>query len=209
MNRMARLATIALAFLMLGTACGSATTRSGPLSPTATSANSPSSAADRSLTASFASRMMGYSVKYPAGWKVTPATATWRHGVTNFWNDPEEDRLDGPSAGFHGTSQTLAPGQSPTGWIAEYIKSSIPCGTEELVPVGNQIGTIDLNGCPSHPGHGGYVGRIYDLAVVAGGRGYNFTMEGQVDHAFFLTMLAAVTFTPETATDTIPAASPS
>jgi hypothetical protein len=209
MTRLARLATIGLAFLMLGTACGSATAGSGSLSPTPTSATSPSSGANRSLTATFRSRMMGYSVKYPAGWKVTPATAIWRRGVTNFWNDPEEDRLDGPSAGFHGTSQTLAPGQSPTVWIDEYIKSSMPCGTKELVPVGNQIGTIDLNDCPSDPSHGGYVGRIYDVAVGAGGRGYNFTMEGQVDHAFFLAMLATVTFTPQTATDTTPAASPS
>jgi hypothetical protein len=34
---------------------------------------------------------------------------------------------------------------------------------------------------------------------VAGGRGYNFTMEGRVDRAFFLAMLATVTFSPQTA----------
>src|SRR3989442_329183 len=87
--------------------------------------------------------------------------------------------LDGSAAGFHGTSQPLAPRESPTAWIDQYIKSSMPCGTKELVPVGNQMGTIDLNGCASDGSHGGYAGRIYDLAVVAGGRGYNFTMEGQ------------------------------
>jgi hypothetical protein len=54
----------------------------------------------------------------------------------------------------------------------------------------------------------GYVGHIFDVVVVAGGRGYNFTMEGDVDHAFFLAMLATVVFTPGSAADTAPAASP-
>jgi hypothetical protein len=38
-------------------------------------------------------------------------------------------------------------------------------------------------------------GRVYDVAVVVGGRSYNFTIEGQVHHAFWLAMLATVTFT--------------
>lgn len=66
---------------------------------------------------------------------------------------------------------------------------------------------IDGNGCVSDPSHGGYFGRLYDLAVVAGGRGYNFAIEGQVDHTFFLAILATVTFTPQTATDATPAPS--
>jgi hypothetical protein len=51
-------------------------------------------------------------------------------------------------------------------------------------------------------------GRVYDLAVVVGGRGYNFTMEGQVDHTFWLAMLATVTFIPQSATDVNPPSSP-
>jgi hypothetical protein len=88
----------------------------------------------------------------------------------------------------------------------EYIKSSMPCGNEERVPVGGQTGTVDLNDCP---GQGRLGGRVFDLAVVVGGRGYNFTMEGQVDRTFWLAMLAAVTFTPQTATDATPAPSTS
>lgn len=155
--------------------------------------------------------MMGYSVKYPAGWKVTPATAIWQRGAIDYWDYPELDKLDGKSAGFHGTSQALAPGQSAAQWLSAYLGSAAGanCGAQEQVPVGGQIGVIDGNGCASDPSHGGYVGRLYDLVVVAGGRGYNFAMEGQVDHAFFLAMLATVTFTPQTATDATPAASPS
>ena len=73
------------------------------------------------------------------------------------------------------------------------------------MPVGGQTGTVDLNDCP---GQGRLGGRVYDLAVVVGGRGYNFIMEGQVDHTFWLAMLATVTFTPQSATDANPASSP-
>jgi hypothetical protein len=112
-------------------------------------------------------------------------------------------------AGLHGTSQALAPGQSAAQWLSAYLTSAgANCGTQEHVPVGGQIGVIDGNGCASDPSHGGYVGRIYDVAVVADGRGYNFAMEGEVDHAFFLAVLATVTFTPQTATDANPVSSP-
>jgi len=64
------------------------------------------------------------------------------------------------------------------------------------VPVGGQVGTIDLNDCD---GFGRLGGRVFDLAVVAGGRGYNFTMEGTVDRAFDLAVLGTVTFSPKSA----------
>ena len=139
---------------------------------------------------------MGYSVKYPAGWKVTVASQSWPLGKTSYWDTPDGDRIESDSAGFRGTSQALAAGQSEAEWIRQYIASSMPCGNSEQVPVGAFVGTIDLNDCP---GMGRLGGRVFDIAVVAGGRGYNFTMEGQVDRIFFLAMLAAVTFTPQTA----------
>jgi hypothetical protein len=107
--------------------------------------------------------------------------------------------------GFRGTSQALATGQSAGAWLSDYIKSSMACGTAEQVPVGDQTGTVDLNDCP---GQGRLGGRVDDVAVVVGGRGYNFTMEGQVDGTFWLAMLATVTFTPHSATDANPASSP-
>ena len=139
---------------------------------------------------------MGYSVNYPAGWTVTLATKSWPLGRTSFWETPDGDRIEGDSVGFRGTSQALASGQSESDWIYQYIASSMPCGNRELVPVGSHTGTIDLNDCR---GMGRLGGRVFDLAVVAGGRGYNFTMEGEVDRNFFLAMLATVKFTPQTA----------
>lgn len=124
---------------------------------------------------------MGYSVRYPAGWAITPASRRWALGHTSFWDTPDGDRLEGQGAGFRGASQALSSGESAATWIANYIGSSMPCGTREQVPVGNQVGTVDLNDCP---GLGRLGGRVFDLAVVVGGRGYNFTMEGAVDRAF-------------------------
>ena len=144
-------------------------------------------------------------MRYPAGWTITPASQRWPLGHASYWDTPDGDRLEGDAAGFRGASQALAPGESSTTWMDDYIKSSLPCGTEEQVPVGDHIGTVDLNDCT---GMGRLGGRVFDLAVVVGGRGYNFTMEGKVDRAFWLAMLATVTFSPQSANDSAPAASP-
>jgi hypothetical protein len=196
----ARHPVIASAVLLLMTSCGS-----GPRSASASPNPSPTAKATTPvaspipippLSMPFTSPTMGYSVKYPAGWSITLATESWPYGKTSYWDTPDGDRLEGDGAGFRGTSQALAPGQSASQWIAQYITTSLPCGNQEQVPVGDQVGTIDLNDCP---GAGRLGGRVFDIAVVVGGRGYNFTMEGRVDRAFFLAMLASVAFSPQSA----------
>lgn len=187
----------AVALLLLAASCG-------PRTPSALSSGSPVVRATPSaspisippFTETFTSPTMGYSVKYPAGWKVTVASQSWPLGNTSYWDTPDGDRMESDSAGFRGTSQALAAGQSEAQWITQYIASSMPCGNREQVPVGAFVGTIDLNDCT---GMGRLGGRVFDIALVVGGRGYNFTMEGQVDRNFFLAMLATVTFTPQTA----------
>lgn len=139
---------------------------------------------------------MGYSVKYPADWTATSATEIWKHGAPDLWNEPELDKLDGKGVGFRGTSQVLAAGETPQAWIDQYLASSFQCGQREQVTVGGQTGTMDANGCASDP----VPGHLFDAVFVVGGRGYNFAMEGKIDHAFFLALLATVTFTPMTAT---------
>jgi hypothetical protein len=66
----------------------------------------------------------------------------------------------------------------------------------EQVPLGGSEATIGLNGCK---GLGRLGGRVFDLIVVVGRRAYNFTMEGNVDHAFLLAMLATIEFIPSSA----------
>ena len=145
------------------------------------------------LSLTFTSPTMGYSVNYPTGWAVSLATEPWPLGRASFWDTRDGDRLEGESAGFRGSSQALGSGQSAAEWMDQYMASSMPCGKREQVRVSGAIGTIDLNDCP---GMGRLRGRVFDLVVVAGGRGYNFTMEGRVDRAFFLEELATVRFSP-------------
>lgn len=184
----------ACAALLLMTSCGSG---SFPANASASSSPASSRVPIPTLSKTFTSPMMGYSLKYPADWTVIPATAIWKSGTTDYWNDPELDKLNGKTIEFRGTSQPLATGQTDAAWMNAYLASSPPCGSPEQVSVGGQTGTLDANGCPgAHP----FGGLLYDLAVVAGGRGYDFAVEGQVDHAFFLAMLATVTFSPKSVT---------
>src|SRR5260221_12275950 len=81
-------------------------TPSGAASP-AMSESDASSTAIPALTQTFTSPTMEFSVMYPAGWTVTPATKPWLPGGSNFWDDPVGDRLEGDGAGFRGTSQGL------------------------------------------------------------------------------------------------------
>jgi hypothetical protein len=147
------------------------------------------------LTETFVSPTMQFSVRYPSGWTVTPGTEPWLPGATSFWDDPDGDRLEGDGAGFRATSQALEAGQTATAWLDAYLRSARPfsCGDLEQVPVGDQSGTMDLNGCA---GKGRLGGRVWDVALVVGGRGYNITMEGTVDRPFLLAMRASVRFLP-------------
>ena len=43
------------------------------------------------LTETFASQRHGYTVRYPAGWTVTPATESWKTGT---WTSPGDPALD-------------------------------------------------------------------------------------------------------------------
>jgi hypothetical protein len=201
---------VAAVFAASASGCASVTpaTPSTPAvatSPSPTIAASPANTAIASATATFTSPIMGYTVTYPLEWVPTPATRPWTREVSNFWDDPVGDRMESATAGFRGTSQPLAADQSPDQWLADYLASSPSCGEKERVPIGNQTGTIDLNGCA---GQGRLGGKVFDAVVATGGRGYNFTMEGDVDHALFLAILRSVRFTPERAVDP-PAASPS
>jgi hypothetical protein len=142
---------------------------------------------------------MGYSVAYPEGWTPVPATELWEPGASNYWDDPVGDRIESDVAGFRGTSQALAAGESPNEWLDAYLATSpTDCGEREEVPVGGETGIIDLNGCD---GLGRLGGQVFDVVLVAGDRGYNFTMEGDVDHAMLLAMLGSVTLDPAAAAE--------
>lgn len=176
------------AAIVIGTAVLAITTGCGSHSAATTAPAHPP------LDKTFNSPLMGYRVEYPASWTATPATDLWMPDTPNYWDDPVGDRLESAKAGFRGTSQPLAKGQSADEWLHDYLDSEpTGCGKRERVPVGDQTGTIGLNGCA---GQGRLGGKVFDLVVVSGHRGYNFTMEGRVDRGFLLAMLATVKFDP-------------
>ena len=156
-----RLVTVAIGLVAaLSTACQSA--QSSATATDASASASTSTAPNHpSLTETFNSPLMGYSVRYPAGWTATPATDLWVPDAPNYWDDPVGDRLENSNTGFRGRRSHLR-----------------------------------LNGCA---GQGRLGGKVFDLVVVSGHRGYNFTMEGNVARDFFLATLATVKFDPDSA----------
>jgi hypothetical protein len=179
----------------LGSSCASGQSLPASTSVGASVSSQPSTAPSHPrLSEAFQSPLMGYTVDYPAGWTATPATHLWVPDASNFWDDPVGDRLESSVAGFRGTSQLLAKGESAAQWVHDYMAlEPTGCGKREQVPVNGQVGTMGLNGCA---GQGRLGGKVFDLVVVSGNRGYNFTMEGNVDRDFLLAMLATVKLHP-------------
>jgi hypothetical protein len=195
-QRLARGVALAVLAAAAVSCAANATSSAGGSSSVAASGSATESlsASVPPLHQTFTSPLMGYSVAYPEGWTPVPATELWEPGAPNFWDDPVGDRIESDTAGFRGTSQALAAGQSPDEWLNAYLASApTGCGEREEVPVGGETATIDLNGCA---GLGRLGGSVFDVVLVAGNRGYNFTMEGDVDHALLIAMLATVSLDP-------------
>jgi hypothetical protein len=143
---------------------------------------------------------MGYTVRYPAGWKVIAATEPWLPGAPDNFDAANGDRIESTDAGFRGGSQPLAAGQTAAQWIDAYMATQeTTCGQfREQILLGKYRATIGLNGCR---GLGWLGGTIFDLVVVVGRRAYNFTTEGAIDRAFLMALLATITFEPASARD--------
>jgi len=177
-------------------------------SPSAVVSDPPPSTAPASLatstgTVTFTSPLNGFSVAIPGGWTTKPATAVWAPGRLANWGDPALDDLHGSSVRFVGTSQPIAPATSEEAWIQAYRKLVKPCQGDGTTPARMLVGDLYLGaviqgGCQVNSGNGSIsaTGHLYDLVVVAGGRGYDFTMDGDVDRALFASMLSSVKLDP-------------
>jgi hypothetical protein len=182
----------------LASSCANGHSSAASTTAGASAVSQPSTAPNHPpLSQTFSSPLMGYTVDYPAAWTATPATELWVPSASNFWDDPTGDRLETSVAGFRGTSQQLAKGESAAQWVHDYMAlEPAGCGVRERVPVDGQVGSIGLNGCA---GQGRLGGKVFDLVVVSASRGYNFAMEGKVDRDFLLAMLATVKLDPHSA----------
>jgi hypothetical protein len=164
------------------------------------------------LDARFTSPLHGYSIAYPAGWTVAPATTGWQPGTAPGYGDPANDDLHGETARLTISSQPLQPRESTEAWLTRYCQLYQPPGydceaaaaTWRRTPMGPAMGWVDQDGVGG--GFGGIVedGRVFDAAVVVDGRAYAIALDGHVEQAMFDAMLASMTFDPALAVDPTP-----
>lgn len=74
------------------------------------------------------------------------------------------------------------------------------------IAIGDQTGFIAYDGSMAAGGTIVPGGLLFDAVVVVEGRGYNFTLDGYVDHDYFAAMMATVVLDPASAVD--PTAAP-
>jgi hypothetical protein len=165
--------------------------------PTASSALGP-------LNQAYHSRRYGYSIDIPADWTATPAVKSWVPGTVTNWGNPALDVLRGPTARLVVASQALDNGQSANDWITAYCNGSSDPRTQDCrgfasawpsIRIGDKSGYVDLDGVTASQGTIKPGGPVFDAVAVADGRGYEFTLDGDVSRTDFERLLATTVFT--------------
>jgi hypothetical protein len=168
------------------------------------------------LAATFVSAIHGYSISYPAGWSVRPATKPWLTGFAAQSDQAIEDETDHFVATTRDTlrvtSLAIPAGQTFDAWLVDYRNSLIDAGvgpespeTWAKVNIGGQPGLWWGGSTEYDPPGGGAV-------VAVGGRAYVFRAQtlvnpfnnqpdtrGYLDPDQFVLMLATVHFDPASA----------
>jgi hypothetical protein len=149
-------------------------------------------------------------VLYPAGWTVSPATASWPPNTLLPLGNPALDTLELPgSARLMVASQRLAAGQTEDDWLAAFFPpypKQTPCigdrSTWPRLRVDGASAYLDIVGCATDAGKQVAARDVsYQAVAFAGGRIYQFTLNGDVDRAYFEAILAGVRLDPSRAVD--------
>jgi hypothetical protein len=171
------------------------------------------------LDATFVSRSYGYQIRYPTGWKVTKGIGPWPPGTARYPGNPVSDAIVTPSGSdrmrISGASIALPSGMTMDQFRAFASPFSAPFQSDPCTPVAPLPlpvtikyratpaaspqpvqAVVSINGCDALAELGGY---IYDVEVIAGGRGYTFTLDGHLTTADVLAWLAAITLEPGSA----------
>jgi hypothetical protein len=162
------------------------------------------------LTERFASARNGFSISYPAGWTVTPATAAWPRNTSLPNGHPAFDRLELPDvAQLVVASQPLGQGQTEEDWLAAFFQPyprANPCSSDRStwprLQLDGASAYLDVIDCPTSRDHQIAARDMsFEALAFAGGRVYQFRLNGDVDRADFETLLASVRFDPAHAVD--------
>ncbi len=215
MSNVAKLAVAAVVVVIVG-GIGLAVLRpstSGPggpaVQPSASPSAAPGSSAPPALTAQFVSAVNGYSIAYPAQWKVTAASRSWASGsLTSNPDDGTADAFNGTNVAIYVVSQKLAADTTPAKRTQTFLASldlnatrlpECTVAKSEPIVVDGVAGVMDVT-CPS---------RVIDAIVISGGRAYDFTLGGDPpDKTWFLEVLKMVKLHPKNAVDASPPATP-
>ncbi len=175
------------------------------------------------LDATFRSASYGYQIRYPSGWIVRPGVGPWTYGGTRSPGDPTTDEIVTPP-GPDRMRISIASLALPDGTTMDEFRAfaspyslpftAEPCPSLAPVPLPVMItvlgapGTspqkvaavVSINGCAALAELGG---SVYDIEVIAGGRGYDFILDGHLTPADALAWLATIQLDPAS----VPAAS--
>jgi hypothetical protein len=162
------------------------------------------------LTERFASTWNGFSISYPAGWTVRPATAAWPRNTSLPNGHPAFDRLELPDvAQLVVASQPLGAGQTEEDWLAAFFQPyprANPCSSDRStwprLQLDGASAYLDVIDCPTSRDHQIAARDMsFEALAFVGGRVYQFRLNGDVDRADFETLLASVRFDPAHAVD--------
>ena len=162
------------------------------------------------LTERFASTRNGFSISYPAGWTVTPATAAWPQNNLLPTRHPAQDRLELPAvARLVVASQPLGAGQTEEDWLAAFFQPyprANPCRSDRAtwprLQLDGASAYLDVIDCPtSRDDQIAARDMSFEALAFAGGRVYQFRLNGDVDRADFEALLGSVRFDPARAVD--------
>ena len=187
----------------------------GP-SPSAPPSPSPFGLPLPPLDATFVSPAYGYQIRYPTDWSVRPGTPPWEVGVGLMPDNPTSDKILSPVGPdrmrISAASLLLPSGMTIDAFRANAAPLAGPSNTTPCTPIAPLSGpvllegqtspgaspqqvqaVVSINGCGALAELGGHV---YDLEVIAGGRGYEFTLDGEISSADALAWLATITLEP-------------
>jgi hypothetical protein len=162
----------------------------------------------------FLSGRHGYSLQYPADWRVVRATAPWPLGRPDYQlQDPAYDSFMPPLGAEYAsvqiTSQRVPAGISVSDWLAAFVASYPETFRTLCIPPISEWDSVSVGGV----GGSRFVDKCNSTFAIAitGGRAYLFRISGYSSEtlAVFDQMLATVTFRPQAANDSpVPSPTP-
>ena len=197
-------AAIVVAFVLVAVGIVGVATRTELAGPLSSETTLPK------LTERFSSTRHGFSIAYPAGWSVVPATAGWRPNTILPIGNPALDRLERSGvARLDVASQPLGVGQTEDDWLAAFFHPfprANPCPSDP-----SRWPRLQLNGASAHltlidcPTSQDAQIAAHDLSFEAlafnGGRVYQVRLNGDVNRADFEALLKTIRFDPVHAVD--------